>query len=250
MKDILHSDQRAVLVRFCSSKLLLAFDFDGTLAPIVDLPENAWMRPHTAALLEEAAKRYPCIVISGRGRCDVRARLGTAGLLEVLGNHGAEPWAGSAELVETVRGWSEILTPLANQMAGLEIENKVYSLAVHYRRARSRIAARAAIRTAALALCGARLVNGKEVVNVVPSAAPHKGTALERERVRLGCETALYVGDDVTDEDVFALGQPERLLSIRVGARRFSRASYYISSQLQMDDLLEALIEMRREQHK
>ena len=70
-----------------------------------------------------------------------------------------------------------------------------------------------------------RLVGGKHVVNLLPAGAPHKGLALERARARLGCDTAIYVGDDETDEDVFALDQPGRLLAIRVGRKPSSSAA-------------------------
>ena len=76
--------------------------------------------------------------------------------------------------------------------------------------------------------------------------APHKGIALERERERLGCDTALYVGDDETDEDVFSLDRPGRLLTIRVGAKRTSAASYYILDQRVIDVLLGRLLETRQ----
>lgn len=91
-----------------------------------------------------------------------------------------------------------------------------------------------------------RIVGGKQVVNILPSRAPHKGIALERERDRLHCDTALYVGDDETDEDVFALDQPGRLLTVRVGSKRTSAATYCVTNQRAVDDLLRALIEYRR----
>ena len=67
-----------------------------------------------------------------------------------------------------------------------------------------------------------------------------------RERERLRCDTAIYVGDDETDEDVFALDQPGRLLSIRVGAKQASAASYCVRGQAEVDGLLRALINLRR----
>ena len=91
-----------------------------------------------------------------------------------------------------------------------------------------------------------RVIGGTQVVNILPKGAPHKGIALERERDRLRCETAIYVGDDETDEDVFGLDQPGRLLTIRVGARAGSAASYFIRRQADVDELLRALIGARR----
>ena len=87
-----------------------------------------------------------------------------------------------------------------------------------------------------------RLIRGKQVVNLLPTDAPHKGIALEGARARFACDTAIYVGDDETDEDVFALDQPGRLLTIRVGQKRKSLASYFVRNQAEIDRLLETLL--------
>ena len=63
MKDLLAATQRGIIEPFAWSRTLLAFDFDGTLAPIVDRPADAFMQPRTRALLKKAATLYPCVVI-------------------------------------------------------------------------------------------------------------------------------------------------------------------------------------------
>ena len=75
MRNILSRANREVLQQFAWSKVLLAFDYDGTLAPIVSKPERAIMRPTTRRLLEELVKLYPCMVISGRAQRDAMRRL-------------------------------------------------------------------------------------------------------------------------------------------------------------------------------
>src|SRR5690349_15297415 len=69
-----------MLADFARSNVLLAFDYDGTLAPIVDHPRDAVMRPETKALLRQVTRLYPCTVISGRSRADVRQRLSGTGV--------------------------------------------------------------------------------------------------------------------------------------------------------------------------
>jgi trehalose 6-phosphate phosphatase len=246
VKHILSQGNREVIEQFASSNALLAFDYDGTLAPIVDDPDRAFMRPTTRKLLAQAARLYPTIVISGRAQDDALRRLRGVGVFEVVGNHGLEPWHGSDALIAKVRGW---LAGLEQHLAGLEgvlIEDKISSLAIHYRHSREKKKARAAILRATALLDHVRIIGGKQVVNVLPGGAPHKGAALERERERLCCDTAIYVGDDETDEDVFSLDQPDRLLTIRVGTRRASAARYYIPRQAAIDELLRALIDLRR----
>ena len=101
------------------------------------------------------------------------------------------------------------------------------------------------IHDAVRSLPGARTIDGKDTVNVVPRGAPHKGIALERARALFACETAIYIGDDKTDEDAFAAGDPERLLPIRVGRKRGSRAWYWLESQADVDAFLRTLGKLR-----
>jgi trehalose 6-phosphate phosphatase len=246
MKDILSLANRELLEQFAWSNVLLAFDYDGTLAPIVEEPERAFMRARTRGLLERAAKLYPTIVISGRAREDALRLLRGAGVRAVVGNHGLEPWHGIGVVTKKVRFWRSVLERQLAHLKGVQIEDKVFSLAVHYRKSREKKRARAAVLRAAAGLGDVRIIGGKQVVNILPHDAPHKGIALERERDRLRCDTAIYVGDDDTDEDVFALDQPGRLLTIRVGAKRASAASYYIPRQANMDVLLRTLVELRQ----
>lgn len=245
MKNILAAANRSVLARFARSRVLLAFDFDGTLAPIVSDPARAAMRATTRALLRRLAARYPCVVISGRARADALRRVEGTGAVEVIGNHGIEPGHASSERRTAVKRWQPILARRLGGLAGVSVEDKLYSLTVHYRRSPDPARARAEIGRAASKLGDARVVGGKRAVNLVPTGAPDKGTALERARSRFECDTAVYVGDDETDEDVFALGRPERLLAVRVGRKNASRASYFIQGQADIDRFLLALLDIR-----
>lgn len=246
MRDLLAARHREVLARFAWSNVLLAFDYDGTLAPIVADPARAVMRTTTRELLDRVCEQYPVIVISGRAQADVRARLCEVAVRDVVGNHGIEPWTGAPGFAEEVQRWVPLLSERLAPFKGVQLENKGYSLAIHYRHSREKRIARAAIREATQQLGAARIIGGKLVVNVLPSGAPHKGIALEREREGWGCDTAIYVGDDETDEDVFALDQPGRLLSVRVGMKRASAAHYFVRDQKAVDRLLRALLEQQR----
>jgi trehalose 6-phosphate phosphatase len=246
MKKILAAANLQVLEEFVGSNVLLAFDYDGTLAPIVSNPEAARMRQETRGLLSQLTTLYPVIVISGRAQPDALRRVRGCGLLEVIGNHGIDPRHAAKRHIAAVGRWLLELNERLTSFKGLMIEDKVYSVAIHYRHSREKKLARAAILEAAAALDDVRIIGGKQVVNVLPKDAPHKGIALERERDRLGCDTALYVGDDETDEDVFSLDQPGRLLGIRVGSKQSSAASYCIDTQRAVDDLLRSLLRFRR----
>lgn len=246
MKNILSQASREVLEQFVWSNVLLAFDYDGTLSPIVAQPQRAMMRERTRGLLEEVTELYPVIVISGRAQGDVMKRLRGLGVREIIGNHGIEPWHAAEPLMDEVQRWRPAIEKKLARFRGVNIEDKIFSIAIHYRHSREKKRARAAILRAAAALDEVRVIGGKQVVNLLPRRAPHKGIALERERQRLGCDTAIYVGDDETDEDVFALDQPGRLLTVRVGAKRGSQANYCLRGQPEMDEFLRLLIELRR----
>jgi trehalose 6-phosphate phosphatase len=247
MRHVLARANRHVLERFAGSRALLAFDFDGTLSPIVADPDRAAMRESTRRLLGDLARRYPCVVISGRSRGDVSRRLGGVPLAGVVGNHGLEPWHATQRAGRQVRRWVTALEARLGRIPGVVIEDKGLTLAVHYRKAKRTREARALVFAAAGGLGDVRLVGGKQVLNVLPSGAPGKGRALERAALRLGCDTAVYVGDDETDEDVFALGDPARLLGIRVGRKGTSAAGYFIRAQVEIDLLLRSFLALRPE---
>ncbi len=246
MRDVFAPPSLQVLARLARSEALLAFDYDGTLAPIVEDPGAAWMRPRTRDLLAELARVYPCIVISGRTQDDALRRLRGVGVMEVIGNHGLEPWRRTVPLATQVREWVPVLERELAGQEGVGIEDKLFSVAVHYRRAPDRRQARAAIVRVASGLEHARLVGGKCVVNLMHDAAPHKGAALQSARERLGCDTALYVGDDATDEDVFRLDDPSGLVTVHVCRKPTSRATFFLRDQRAIDTLLERLVALRR----
>lgn len=236
---------RSLLETFAWSNVLLAFDYDGTLAPLVSAPAHAKMRASTRRLLGRASKLYPCVVITGRAKADALARLHNIEVCRVVGNHGAEPSPNEVAMRRRVQQWLPVLKARLSRRQGVVIEDKGFSVAVHYRQARERSSTRRAVLSAGRSLNDVRLVGGKLVVNLLVPDAPHKGLALERERSHFACDTVIYVGDDETDEDVFQLDRPGQLLSIRVGRKRTSAASYYIRRQEEIDRLLEALVAAR-----
>jgi trehalose 6-phosphate phosphatase len=245
MTDILSTRNQVVLARFALSNLLVAFDYDGTLAPIVSVPDRAHMRASTRRLLHSVATRYPCIVISGRSRADVTRRLRDIPVVHVSGNHGLEPWAEEPRYAKKVRVWMGHLDRHLAGVDGVVIEDKIYSISIHYRAAQDKRMAHRAIEEAVSGLRDIRRIGGKQVVNLVPLRAPGKGDALERARRLLVCDTALYVGDDDTDEDAFASGTARRLLSVRVGTAEHSRARFRLKDQSHIDHLLRSLLELR-----
>ena len=117
------------------------------------------------------------MVISGRGQADVARHVGSVPVWHVSGNHGIEPWARDEVYLPQVRDWVRRLQTRLAPWAGVIIEGKTYSVTIRYRRARQKEPARKAIKRAVRQLRGARVIAGKEAINLMLSArrtkAPH-----------------------------------------------------------------------------
>ena len=249
MRDLLSDEARPAIDRVARERMLLAFDFDGTLAPLVEDRAAARMRDSTRRLLRLATLLYPCAVISGRARSDVFDRVASLPLVAIVGNHGAEAGHGPVDrsVRASVAGWRRAAGAMLRGVEGIELEDKGLSLAIHYRRAAARDAAERTALEAARALRGARVFGGHAVVNVVPRGEHDKGEALSRLVSRLGTSGALYVGDDATDEDAFRSAAAG--VSVRVGHENASAASHFVASQAHVDELLRALVRARGRLH-
>ena len=250
MRPIFSSRNIELLKKFAAVNTLAAFDFDGTLAPVVPKPEDAAMRPGTHRLMSELASLCPCVVVTGRSRESMQRKLRGIPLKEVVGNHGIEPWNVSPEMTRAVKQWLPVLHRALDKIPGVLVEDKRYSITVHFRNARDKRAARVAVLSIARTLPGAMLLGGKQVVNILTAAAPGKGQAVERARQELKCDKVIYVGDEKTDEDVFAYKMGGAMLSIRVGSSRSSAAEFYIHDQREIDRLLRTLIAARPSRRK
>lgn len=233
---------------FASGPALLAFDIDGTLAPIVSQPWDARIPDRTQQLLAELAEHHTVAVITGRGVGDAQ-RMVKFKPTYLVGSHGAEGVPGfeaaARSYARTCAQWLQTLHAEGEgwrSIPGVTLEEKKYSLAFHYRHATDHDDARRALEARVLHLSPwPRLVAGKCVLNFVPRDAPHKGDALRALLAHSGCERALYVGDDITDEDVFRLKLPE-VLSVRVDPVDMSAAELFLDNQDEVALLLDALV--------
>ena len=245
-RNILSPEYHPVLASFAQRRALVALDFDGVLAPLVPAPELASVPVTTRRLAHRVTTLYPAVVISGRWRSQLVDRLPDVPFARLIGNFGYQPrdHAGHPEVKAMVHRWAAVLTEACGDH-GVTVENKVFSLAVHYRHARHRAEARERILKAVKTLDGARWLNGTLAISVLPASGMHKGTALQSARKALGCDCAIYVGDDDTDEDAFASDTPERLIAIRVGRAAQSHAPYRLHHQADINALLRILIGLR-----
>jgi trehalose 6-phosphate synthase/phosphatase len=195
----------------------LFLDYDGTLTPIAPRPEDARLPEAARQTLDQAARtpNLDTIIVSGRSLADIREMVGLPGLTYV-GNHGFEiEGPGISYRHAGYEGAQRALAAAAEELAALDIpgawvEPKGWTLAYHVRgvpepeRRRAARAAEKILRRRRL-----RVVDGKAAIEGRPAVDWDKGRAVLHVLVcRHGADwpsrvRALYIGDDVTDEDAF-----------------------------------------------
>lgn len=231
------------LAAFLQTKPLLAFDYDGTLSAIVADPADAFITPEIRTFLEQLSEKYKIALISGRSLESLR-NISRFEAEYMAGNHGAEiKGFPSAPATNLCAGWkSEIEKAIWQSLYGIIIEDKGLSLSVHYRNTKDPEKAESIISEVIERLKPEpQVITGKKVFNLLPEGSPNKGSALLAIMEKAKVETALFVGDDITDEAVFALNTTE-IFTVSVGKREGCKALYYIHNQREVSLLLEALV--------
>jgi trehalose-phosphatase len=236
---------------------VVLLDIDGTLAPIAPRPEMAVVEPDmldAIAALSRAPETAVAIV-TGRAVADGRRLVPVAGTWTV-GNHGIETMdpAGAVVVHEAARTYEDSvaralvrMTDIAGGIDGVVIENKRWSLSIHFRVAPPE--AGPMIDAAAVDIShslGLVVTRGKGVVEIRPPTVVNKGTASVALVRRLGAATSrasiAYLGDDETDEDAFRLLRAEwpHAVAVRVGGAitRTSAAEFTLADHHAVRDLL------------
>lgn len=250
MMPLFSKSSMIVLESLSFTKTLYAFDFDGTLARIVSSPADAYMTKTTEGLLKELCKVAPVAIVSGRTLSDLKKRVAFKPQF-LIGNHDSE-FLGDGkksidDAIQVCKNWLSTFAE-AHFGPGVEIEEKVHSLAVHYRRSRSKKEAIVRIKEIISKLNPEpRIIFGKSVVNLIPKGAPHKGTAVLDLIKRSMVKHIFYIGDDESDEDIFSLDyNAGQIMTVRVGQKRSSQAKYFIKHQSEINQVLKTIIRFHR----
>jgi len=257
----------AVEQRLIATPLLLLLDVDGTLSPIAPRPDYATIPEETQDILRELARTAGVHVafISGRSVADVRRMMGVEHAW-VIGNHGievAEPDR-SPRTRETVAPYEATIRQavrrceeIARDKPGVLVENKRWTMSVHYRLAHPTIvpSLEADISTIATQL-RLLLTHGKEVLELRPPVDIDKGVAaveLARRLHAVDGGSVLCAGDDRTDEDMFRslreVYAPS--VTVRVGVEPGrpapdTNAEFSVGDTTEMRALLEWILARRR----
>lgn len=254
--------------RLSRSPLILMLDIDGTLAPLAARPEDAIVPEPTrraVAALADTPDVHVALV-TGRAATDGRRLAGIDGAW-VIGNHGIEAIspageavveASAAEYRDDVAAAVEELTAAVGSVPGVRVEDKVWTLSVHYRLADPAVEPR--LRQAMDEIAhkhGLRLVRGKKIFELRPPIHVHKGTAVvELSRLIAGPDLAaslFYAGDDRTDEDAFRAlrSTAPHAVTVRVGGpvddqTAATAAEFTVPDEDALRRLLEWLVTLRR----
>jgi trehalose 6-phosphate phosphatase len=204
--------------RLAGRRPAVFLDYDGVLAPIVDRPADAVISAGMRDTVRALSLRCPVCVVSGRDRLVVQGLMGIDDLV-VAGSHGFDIWSPTAGSMaydlgsafeDLVAETSERLRHELTTVPGVVVEQKRASVAVHYRLVAPSERPRVAATVHAL-LAGRRedlkLTPGKMVYELQPKVDWDKGRAVLYLLAALDLDTpdvaAIYLGDDITDEDAF-----------------------------------------------
>ena len=216
VRDLPSALERADEIRTLLSgrRVAVFLDYDGTLTPIVERPEDALLPAETRAAIERLAALAPVAIVSGRALADVRRLIGIEGIT-YAGSHGFDVVLpdGSAhqrgtEFLPALEAAERDLRARLASVPGAQIEAKTFAIAVHVRRVREELVpdVEAAVAEVAAADPRLRRTGGKKVFEIRPAVAWDKGKALLwlLDVLELGPGVLpVYVGDDETDEDAF-----------------------------------------------
>ncbi|GKV74707.1 trehalose-phosphatase [Pseudarthrobacter sp. NCCP-2145] len=234
--------------------LLVAMDFDGTMAPIVGHADDARPLPRSAAAFAGLAvlPRTTTALISGRALASLRAVASPPVNTLLIGSHGAEAWLGPGStgltldpeqkaLLAEVR---TVLEDIVKEAPGTMLEDKPAGVVLHTRLASDDVAddAVAAARSVLQDRKGVFLKDGKRVLETsVVNASKGEGVTFLRQIT--GAIGVLFAGDDTTDEDALARLEPGDV-GVKVGLD-FTQAQYRVEAPVHVAELLEVLLQER-----
>ncbi|MFN8024272.1 MAG: trehalose-phosphatase [Acidimicrobiales bacterium] len=232
--------------------VLVASDYDGTLAELVDDPARAWPWAPSIEVLRElsALPGVHVAIVSGRALDELRSlsRLGDRAVL--IGSHGAELVDGVVEgfdhdAAETLATVTSMLEAVAGKVPGARVETKPAGVAFHTRAVDPEVAGevQASVLTGVGAMSGVRVRPGKDVLEFGVTRGD-KGRALARLRDELAAAAVLFIGDDLTDEDAFGVLDGPLDVSVKVGQGP-TAAHHRVAGVPEVGQLLARVLELR-----
>ncbi|CAA7401001.1 unnamed protein product [Spirodela intermedia] len=248
-------------------KIVMFLDYDGTLSPIVDDPDRAYMSKAMRAAVRDVAKLFPTAIVSGRCRDKVYSFVRLAELY-YAGSHGMDIkcpkfnkgnkpalFQPASEFLPMIDVVSKLLAEKTRAIRGSRVENNRFCVSVHFRCVDEKrwVELAMQVRSVLHDFPKLRLTHGRKVLEIRPSIEWDKGKALEFLLESLGLSDSndvlpVYIGDDRTDEDAFKVlrerGQGFGILVSKVPKE--SHATYSLQEPSEVMDFLHRLVEWKR----
>ncbi|MFI5780052.1 trehalose-phosphatase [Nocardia sp. NPDC051570] len=251
-QDLPQELRRALSAVARMPRLLVASDYDGTIAPIVSDPAKAYPHRESVSALRALAglTATTAAVISGRALRDLAALSRLPVEVQLIGSHGSEFDVGFVHAIDNdakqlLQEVQNALSHIAEDNPGAAVEIKPASIALHVRNASPEVGRRALqqARQGPASWVGVEVTEGKAVIELAVIQTD-KGDALDIIRHQEGASAAVFFGDDVTDEKAFSrLAGPD--VGIKVGEGD-SLARYRVASTEEVAKALAFLLEERR----
>ena len=241
--------------RTSQESVVVFLDYDGTITPIVDQPDEAFLAVATRDRLDVLSQRCPVTIVTGRDVEIVRKfvqldQLTYAGChgLDILGPVGSGmKHEVAAEYLSTIDSVEVSLHRGLEHIDGLIIERKKYGVSVHYRLVKpSEVKlVDTAVVNATLKHKGLRRENGKKVFELVPDVPWDKGVAVRwilGELSDTPC-TPIYIGDDQTDENAFGVLGDRGVPIVVADGERMTAARYRLRNTDEVTSLIDLFID-------
>jgi len=239
-------------------RLAVFLDYDGTLTPIVESPEQAVLSKEMRHTIEELAGYCTVGVVSGRDLQDVRELVGIDSIY-YAGSHGfdiagpggeQEEAEQAAEFLPVLDRAETALEGWLHSLPGALVERKKFSIAAHYRKVAEENAGEVerAVDKVLENYPDLRKSSGKKVFELQPRIDWHKGKALlwllDELELNRADVLPFYIGDDTTDEDGFRALRDRGVTIVVEEGSRSSEAQYKLASPDEVRKFLEKLASM------
>lgn len=252
-------------------QIVVFLDYDGTLSPIVQDPDCAFITDEMREAVKDVAKLFPTAIVSGRSRAKVYDFVQLSELY-YAGSHGMDikgPSKGNRQrkgnqtvLCQPAREFLPIIDEVYRAMIekvkhipGAKVENNRFCLSVHYRCVDEKkwIELADQVKMVIKDYSQLRLSHGRKVFEIRPTIKWDKGNAVEFLLESLGYEESndvlpIYIGDDRTDEDAFRVlrerGQGQGILVSK--SPKETNASYSLQEPAEVMHFLRRLVEWKK----
>ncbi|MBU1121698.1 MAG: trehalose-phosphatase [Candidatus Omnitrophica bacterium] len=237
-------------------KPVFFLDYDGTLTPIVSRPDLAVLSSDMKTIIKNLADKFTVAIVSGRMRADVEQLVGIQGLF-YAGSHGFDITGPNFSMIkEEVKAIvpvvSQVIDFLKKELGsidGLLVEEKKFSVAVHYRLVDEKkylSTIRETVNDVVGKYKALRLMDGKKIFEILPDIDWDKGKAIRWIMRALGINwsmvSVIYIGDDTTDEYAFRAIRTRGTGVLVSDKIRVSAAQFYLSSTKKVKELFEKVI--------